>query len=291
VLYLIYTTDQNKQIGDDKLFAKTCSEDKKWFQSVTKHHKTCLVGKNTAQTLPELKNRKVVTTKRNQEYQNGIIIGGKVIYEAFWDKVDVIYRSIHKKADFGGLKFEPNFENLVLFEKTETEELIKEIWIKQPYKDLEITIENHPNFELIQAKITEEKAKFNLNLPMTGSLLVKSENQIIVTQDLSKHKLENLGDSICVREKLRKQDLVKTGQYYDLEGKIICEGCFGTNHSEYLAVAEAQEKNLGFQNGICYLYGHYWSCQSCQQALKSIGIKKIILDKAFVGKFLNIYLD
>lgn len=291
MLYLIYTTDQNNQIGDDKLFAKTCSEDKKWFQSVTKHHKLCLVGKNTAQTLLELKKREVITTERNQEYKNGIIIGGKKIYDYFWDKVEVIYRSIHKKVDFGGLKFELSFENFVLFEKTETEELIKEIWIKQPYKDLEITIENHHNFELIQANIVEEKAKFNLNLQMTGNMLVKSENQIIVTQDLSKHKKENDTDTICVREKLRKQDLVKTGQYYNLEGKIICGGCFGTNHSEYLAVLEAKKLNLDFENGICYLYGHYWSCQNCQQALKSIGIKKIILDKGFVRKFLNIYLD
>ena len=125
MLQLIYTTNQKNQIGDDNLFQKTCLADKKWFAKITKHHKICLVGKNTAQTLPELKERETFLVQRNQEYKTGIIIGGKAIYENFWEKVDVVYHSIHNQVNFGGLKFEPSFENFILFEKTETEELIK----------------------------------------------------------------------------------------------------------------------------------------------------------------------
>jgi len=34
----------------------------------------------------------------------------------FWEQIDVIYRSIHKKVNFSGLEFEPSFENFVLFD-------------------------------------------------------------------------------------------------------------------------------------------------------------------------------
>jgi len=137
---LILTTDRKNQLGDDNLFAKTCKEDKIWFQKISKHYKTCLVGKNTAQTLPKLTDRNVIIIQRNQNYTNGIIIGGKKIYEHFWDKVTVIYRSIHKNQDLGGETFEPSFDNLVLVDRVETDDLIKEVWIPKSLENYKVRI-------------------------------------------------------------------------------------------------------------------------------------------------------
>ena len=306
MLYLIYTSDTNNQIGTECLFEKTCKEDKDYFKTLTLKYHNVVMGRKTFESLAKpLKNRNnIVLTRSNisptfpegyftnkvevDTKKDYIIAGGKEIYEMFWDKVDVVYHTIHKNVDFGGIKFEPDFAKFVLFEKSESEDLIKEIWVRQSYKDLEISFENHPNFEFIKSQINQEKTKYKLELPVTGSMLVKDQNRLTKTQDLSKHKLENVGDNICVREKLRKAGLVKSGEYYDQNNQVICDGCFGTNHSEYVAVEFAKEQNLDFANGTCYLAGHYWSCQSCQKSLKSIGVRNIILDKDFVTKFLGI---
>jgi len=74
----------------------------------------------------------------------------------------------------------------------------------------------------------------------------------------------------CERVRLH----IPTGQGYEL-----CEGCHPKNHSEPKAVADAL-KNTGktrFKNADIYLWGHWWCCQPCWQAMLTQGITKVHL--------------
>src|SRR4028118_1720651 len=139
MLYLIYTSDTQNQIGTECLFEKTCKEDKQYFKDLTLKYHNVIMGRKTLESLKKpLVNRNNIILSRtnNSQFEGGyytskidfnpnqdyIIAGGKEIYEMFWDKVDVVYHTIHKIPDFGGVKFEPDYSNFVLFDRTETDE-------------------------------------------------------------------------------------------------------------------------------------------------------------------------
>jgi len=301
MLYLIYTTDTQNQIGTECLFQKTCKEDKDYFKALTLKYHNVIMGRKTFDSLqkPLKERRNIVLSKSNNSVfeegyftdkvsfdpeQDYIIAGGKEIYELFWDKVDVVYHTIHKQPDFGGIKFEPDYSKFALFEKSESEDLIKEIWVRQPYKDLPVEFNNSSRFP----RLKREVGKYIYFTQQITATCLENHGirHTILTQIPSLHKFNDNKD-ICIREELKAKGLVKSGEYWDKEGKIICEGCMSTNHSEYLAVQKAKYAS-DLNGGTCYLYGHYWSCQNCQEALKSIGIRRIVMCKDFVKNFLNI---
>ncbi len=290
MLYLIYTTDYKNQIGDQNLFEQTCKEDKNWFVAVTKHHKICLVGKNTAQTLPKLQDREVVILDRDDQPKDGIIIGGKMIYESFWDKVNVVYRSVHKNVDFGGLKFEPDYSKFVLFEKSESEDLIKEIWIRVPAFSRQIKYRYENNIYMSFAKCVSElesldkamqvgclfvKDKEIISYGANGSTFHENREKEMLTKDLTYH----FGG--CVR----RENHIPSGQNYEL-----CEGCDTKNHdvpSAINKIVNTPKFNL-LRDSVCYMYGHYYCCQSCLSKMEKLGVSEIVISKDFVTKFLGI---
>lgn len=76
----------------------------------------------------------------------------------------------------------------------------------------------------------------------------------------------------CVRVKRN----IPTGQNYEL-----CEGCHPKNHSEPKAIESAlrnYQKNK-LKDAELYLWGHWWLCEPCWNAIKSAGIKKVYLQK------------
>lgn len=73
------------------------SEDMRWFQQITAN-KVCVVGFNTAKTLPELKGRKVIVMHRDEKpedlievYKDLVVIGGPTTYRQWLPFIDRFY--------------------------------------------------------------------------------------------------------------------------------------------------------------------------------------------------------
>lgn len=65
---------------------------------------------------------------------------------------------------------------------------------------------------------------------------------------------------------------IPTGQGYEL-----CEGCHPKNHSEQKAIADARAQGSSTRKAILYLWGHWWCCEPCWQAMTAAGIKTVYL--------------
>ncbi len=65
---------------------------------------------------------------------------------------------------------------------------------------------------------------------------------------------------------------IPTGQGYEL-----CEGCHPKNHSEQSVIREAQEKEFDVSGADIYLWGHWWCCEPCWNAMIENGIKDVYL--------------
>jgi len=107
----------------------------------------------------------------------------------------------------------------------------------------------------------------------TGAVVVKDNkiigrgaNQVPVKNEFLKrvHK-----DWICVRKILK----IKSGEKY-----WLCPGCAKCeDHGEQQAVRDAI-KNVGDISGAdLYLWGHWWCCESCWNAMIAPGIRDVYL--------------
>lgn len=72
----------------------------------------------------------------------------------------------------------------------------------------------------------------------------------------------------CRRQELR----CKTGEGYEL-----CEGCHPKNHSEPSAIRDAIHKGNDTEGADLYLWGHWWCCKPCWNAMKEAGINNVYL--------------
>ncbi len=71
-------------------------------------------------------------------------------------------------------------------------------------------------------------------------------------------------------ERVRRH--IPTGERYDL-----CEGCHPKNHSEPKAIADAFSHGEDTRTADLYLYGHFWCCKPCWDAMLAAGIKSVYL--------------
>lgn len=65
---------------------------------------------------------------------------------------------------------------------------------------------------------------------------------------------------------------IPTGERYDL-----CEGCHSKNHSEVRAVEDASRTEADLSNAALYLWGHWWACKPCWDAIEAAGIPQVYL--------------
>jgi len=65
---------------------------------------------------------------------------------------------------------------------------------------------------------------------------------------------------------------IPTGQGYDL-----CEGCHPKNHAERTAITHAQANGHDMRGAAMYLWGHWWACEPCWDAIISAGITHLYL--------------
>ncbi len=60
-------------------------------------------------------------------------------------------------------------------------------------------------------------------------------------------------------------------------GYELCEGCHPKNHSERSAIVDAQAKGHDTTGADLYLWGHWWCCKPCWDAMLAAGIKHVYL--------------
>lgn len=65
---------------------------------------------------------------------------------------------------------------------------------------------------------------------------------------------------------------IPTGQGYEL-----CEGCHPKNHGEPRAIADASKQGQETQGADIYLWGHWWCCEPCWNAMIKAGIRDVYL--------------
>lgn len=70
----------------------------------------------------------------------------------------------------------------------------------------------------------------------------------------------------------RKRQGIPTGERYDL-----CEGCHPKNHSEPKAIADALSHGEDTHGADLYLYGHWWCCKPCWNAMIDAGVRDVYL--------------
>lgn len=65
---------------------------------------------------------------------------------------------------------------------------------------------------------------------------------------------------------------IPTGERYEL-----CEGCHPKNHSEPRAIADAKKNGHNTKGADLYLWGHWWACEPCWNAMIAAGIGDVYL--------------
>ena len=94
----------------------------------------------------------------------------------------------------------------------------------------------------------------------TGAVLVRDGKVI--------SSAANGSDYHTTHECERAKQNIPTGQRYDL-----CEGCHSKHHAERKAVERATDP----RGADLYLWGHWWACESCWEAMIAGGIQDVYL--------------
>jgi len=74
----------------------------------------------------------------------------------------------------------------------------------------------------------------------------------------------------------RKKQNIPTGEGYQL-----CGGCHPKNHAEQTAIRHCENPN----QADLYLWGHWWCCESCWNAMIQADIKNVYLPEGAEGMF------
>lgn len=103
----------------------------------------------------------------------------------------------------------------------------------------------------------------------TGVVVVK--NEVIIGAGANGSTWHELHG--CERKRLK----IPTGEGYEK-----CEGCHPRNHAEQTALAQCKDDPNGAD---LYLWGHWWCCQSCWDAMIAAGIRQVYLPEGAAKLF------
>ena len=311
---IILTLSANGSLGDQNSTNWTCQEDKKWFRDVTNHAKTLVIGRKTFESIGSkpLKGRvNYLITSSPEKYEKTdelipvtieqfeslnlkdyCVIGGYQIYKYFWDKVDILYISRHKTAQTTGEKFIADTSNFKLLDQTDSAELTKQAWIKLPYTPLDIEITYDDNDYLNKAREVMNTDSLDWNWP-DGCIFVK--DGVVVSTGANGSDFHQQRDKEMKSKDpdykfggcIRREMGIPTGQGYDL-----CEGCSEKNHAEAKGIRKLIDTTdyAKLSDSVCYLYGHWWCCQSCCNYMQNAGVKKVVLSKEFTKNLFKIII-
>ncbi|HLZ14687.1 MAG TPA: deaminase [Candidatus Saccharimonadales bacterium] len=137
--------------------------------------------------------------------------------------------------------------------------------IEYPYlpEGVEIVYVPADNHFMQAAKDIARKASLDITMP-TGSVVVKNGKIIGRGANGSKYHQTH----VCERARLG----IPTGQGYEL-----CEGCHPKNHSEPKAIVDALQHADTLEGSSLYLWGHWWCCEPCWEAMLGAGIHQVVL--------------
>ncbi len=295
---MMLTLSKNTSLGAGSTMSWTTKEDKEWFKTVTTQIGTIVMGRKTFETmnnkpLPSRINYIITTTPEKIKTTSQVIpltyeqfkslklntfcvVGGYEIYKLFISDVQIIYLSKHKNIEVDGPVFDLDLSNCVLYNKNETDELAKEIYIKHPHKsNLLNYIYNNDEF-LQKAKLVMDNESLDPGWPV-GLVYVK--NKKIISSGANGSTYHN--DHICERKRLK----IPTGQGYEL-----CEGCHPKNHGETKGINKSIELNTydELKDSVAYMYGHWWACEPCTTNMLKAKVDTVVFSKSWTKNYFNI---
>ena len=137
--------------------------------------------------------------------------------------------------------------------------------IKYPYtpKDHSVIYVPADNEYIQEAKKYARENSLDKVMP-NGSVLVRDE--VIIGKGANGSNYHELHG--CERVKRG----IPTGQGYEL-----CEGCHPKNHGEPKAIKMAKDQGNETNGADLYLWGHWWCCEPCWNAMIEAGIKDVYL--------------
>nr|AIA14431.1 Cytidine and deoxycytidylate deaminase zinc-binding region [uncultured bacterium] len=139
--------------------------------------------------------------------------------------------------------------------------------VKYPYlpKDRKIQYIDYENEFIQAAKDFARHNSLDDNMP-TGSVVVHGGKVIGRGANGSDYHRKHG----C--ERVRRG--IPTGQGYEL-----CEGCHPKNHSEPKAISDAKARHpaVDLTKADLYLWGHWWACEPCWNAIQKAGIRHVYL--------------
>lgn len=117
----------------------------------------------------------------------------------------------------------------------------------------------------MQAASTDAKNPIGIVMVKDGQIVARASNM----SKLINPKLIKLHSQYCMRRILK----VPSGKGY-----WLCPGCATSKqHSESRLMAEAKRNNIDTRGADVYMYGHWWCCESCWNAMIKGGIKNVYL--------------
>lgn len=109
--------------------------------------------------------------------------------------------------------------------------------------------------------------EFSLDKTMPNTSVIVKDGEILSIGANGSNYHDEYG---C--ERVRQN--IPTGQGYEL-----CEGCHPKNHGEQSAIMNAFSDGNGdrLEGAEVYLWGHWWCCESCWDAMRASGITTVHL--------------
>lgn len=135
-----------------------------------------------------------------------------------------------------------------------------------PGKDVLYVSEDSPFLQ--EAKKIAEKDSLDALHP-TGAIIVR-DGAIL-------GKGANGSDYHAEHGCIRKKRGIPTGEGYEL-----CPGCDPSCHAEQKALKNCPTSCVGAD---LYLWGHWWCCKSCWEAMNKAGIRHVYLLRGAHGRF------
>lgn len=122
---------------------------------------------------------------------------------------------------------------------------------------------NHPYMQL--AKETALNKTSDHKHP-TGAIIVKANKIIGKAANYSAYHHQHGCE--------RKKRGCRTGEGYEL-----CEGCHPKHHAEPSALRNAQAQGHHPKGATLYLWGHWWCCKDCWEAMIEADIENVYLEE------------
>ncbi len=164
----------------------------------------------------------------------------------------------HKNYENFGMPYFPSIDDVSFILKVDQQQA------RQIHDQIQIKYANYQNF-YIQAAKDVANQESGCSWWNTGAVIVDNLGQIIAQG-------ANSGQNYII-PCLRYQHNCSSGKGY----KYCRDECIQTSHAEVSAINNLSDEDKTTPGKSLYLFGHYWCCQSCWQAMISAGIYRVCL--------------